>query len=70
MRWLNSITDYHGYEFEQAPGHGEGQENLACCNPWGRKESDMTEKLNNKTVLLNRSMNNMTYLKLSLPEKQ
>ena len=70
MRWLNSITDYHGHEFEQAPGHGEGQENLACCNPWGRKESDMTEKLNNKTVLLNRSMNNMTYLKLSLPEKQ
>ena len=50
MRWLNIITDYHGHEFEQAPGHGEGQENLACCNPWGRKESDMTEKLNNKSV--------------------
>ena len=30
-------------EFEQAPLDGEGQENLACCSPWDRKESDMTE---------------------------
>ena len=29
-----------GNEFEQAPGVGDGQ---ACCNPWGRKELDMTE---------------------------
>ena len=26
------------YEFEQAPGDGEGQGGLVCCNPWGRKE--------------------------------
>ena len=70
MRWLNSITDFHGHEFEQAAGDGEGQESLACCNPWGPKESDMTEQLNDKTVQLNSSMNNMTCLKLSLPEKQ
>ena len=38
--WLN------GYEFEQAPGVGDGQGGLACCSPWGRKESDMTEWLN------------------------
>ena len=31
-----------GYEFEQAPGAGDGQGRLACCS-WGRKESDMTE---------------------------
>ena len=30
-------------EFEQALGDGEGQGSLACCSPWGRKESDMTE---------------------------
>ena len=30
-------------EFEQAPGDGEGLGNLACCSPWGRKESDTTE---------------------------
>ena len=29
-----------GHEFEQAPEDGEGQENSACCRPWGRKESD------------------------------
>ena len=39
--WLN------GQEFEQALGDGEGQGSLACCSPWGRKESDMTKQLNN-----------------------
>ena len=28
------------------PGVGDGQGGLACCNSWGRKESDMTERLN------------------------
>ena len=37
-----------GSEFEQAPGDGEGQESLTCCSPWGHKESDTTEQLNNK----------------------
>ena len=35
-----------GQEFEQAPGIGDGQESLACCSPWSRKESDTTERLN------------------------
>ena len=34
------------HEFEQAPGVGDGQGSLACCSPWGRRESDMTERLN------------------------
>ena len=34
------------HEFEQAPGAGDGQGNLACCSPRGRKESDTTERLN------------------------
>ena len=34
------------HEFEQAPGAGDGQGSLACCSPWGGKESDMTERLN------------------------
>ena len=40
---------YHrldGHEFEQALGVGDGQGNLACCSPWGPKESDMMEQLN------------------------
>ena len=36
----------NGYEFEQAPGVGDGQGGLACCSPWGHKESDTTEWLN------------------------
>ena len=35
----------NGHEFEQAPGVGNGQGSLACCSPWGRKESDTTERL-------------------------
>ena len=35
-----------GREFEWTPGVGDGQGGLACCNSWGRKEPDMTERLN------------------------
>ena len=38
----------NGHGFEQAPGDGEGQGSLACCSPWGHKESDTTERLNDK----------------------
>ena len=41
MRWLDGITDS-----EWTPGVGDGQGGLACCNSWGRKESDTTERLN------------------------
>ena len=40
--WMASPT-----EFEQTPGDREGQGSLACCSPWGCKQSDMTEWLNN-----------------------
>ena len=32
----------NGHEFEQAPGFGDGQGSLACCNPWGNRGSDKT----------------------------
>ena len=35
-----------GHEFGWTPGAGDGQGGLACCNSWGRKESDTTERLN------------------------
>ena len=35
------------HEFEQTPEDSEGEGSLACCSPWGRKESDATEQLNN-----------------------
>ena len=34
------------HEFEQVLGVGDGQGSLACCSPWGHKESDTTEQLN------------------------
>ena len=46
MRWLDDITDLMDINFEQDPGVGDGQGSLACCNPWGHKESDTTERLN------------------------
>ena len=38
--WLNE------HKFEQTLGVGDGQGSLACCSPWGRKESNATEQLN------------------------
>ena len=35
----------NGHEFEYAPAVGDGEGSLACCSPWGREESDMTERL-------------------------
>ena len=36
----------NGHESEYALGVGDGQGGLTCCSPWGRKESDTTERLN------------------------
>ena len=42
----NEMVGWHhqlnGYEFEQIPGANEWQESLACCSPWGHKESGTT----------------------------
>ena len=40
--WQHQLN---GHEFEQALGVDDGQGSLACCSPWGRKESDVTERL-------------------------
>ena len=47
MRWLDGITDSVDM-FGQTAGGSEGQERLVCCNPWGLKESDTTQLLNNR----------------------
>ena len=39
----------NGHEFEQTLVDSEGQGSLACGSPWGHKESDMTEQLNNNS---------------------
>ena len=47
MRCLYSIADSVNMNLGQTLGDGEGQGGLACCNPWGHKELDTTERLNN-----------------------
>ena len=44
MRWLDGITD--STNMSLMLGVGDGQGGLACCSPWGHKESDVTERLN------------------------
>ena len=45
MRCLDDITDSMDVSLE-APGVGDGQGSLVCCSPWGHRESDTTERLN------------------------
>ena len=45
MRWLDGITDSMDMSLSELRD-GDGQGGLACCDSWGRKESDMTERLN------------------------
>ena len=49
MRWLDGITDSMDVSLgelrELVMGVGDGQGGLACCDSWGREESDMTERL-------------------------
>ena len=42
-RWHHQLN---GHESEWTPGDGDGQGGLACCDSWGCKESDTTERLN------------------------
>ena len=47
----------YGHEFEHAPGVDDGQGGLACCSPWGCKESDTTERLNwTELVIVNHKL--------------
>ena len=42
---------FNGHESEQTPGDSERQGSLACCSPWGRRESDTKEQWNNNDVI-------------------
>ena len=46
IRWLDGITDAMDVSLSETPGVGDGQGGLACCDSWGLKELDTTERLN------------------------
>ena len=63
MRCLSNIT-LNGYEFEQTLGDSEEQRRLACCSPWRCKESDLTQLLNNNSIVQVISSKTCQYLLL------
>ena len=50
MRWLDGIIDSVDMSLSKLQETVEGQGSLACCSPWGCKELDMTERLNNNKI--------------------
>ena len=65
---MDGITDsINGHEFEQALEDVEGQGGLACCSPWGHKEWDTTERLNNNGITQElEPMQNQEFVQTSL----
>ena len=63
IRWLDGITNSMDMSLSKLWKDGERQGSLACCSPWGHKESDTTERLNNNSKFL------MFSLHLCLPLK-
>ena len=46
MRWLDSIIDSMDINLSELQGTVKNRGDLACWSPWGRRESDMTWRLN------------------------
>ena len=61
MRWLGQHHRLSGHGLEQTLGDSEGQGSLEHCSPWGCKESDTTERMNNN--------NNRRLLKIKCKNK-
>jgi len=58
--WNNQLD---GREFKQALEDGEGQGSLVWCSPWGHKESDTTDWLNNDKLIMQALRLNTTWCK-------
>ena len=61
--WYHQLN---GHGFGWTPGVADGQGGLACCSSWGRKESDMTERLNWTDLLTNAILVRILCVRLSV----
>ena len=64
--WHHHLNEH---DFEQTPGDSEGQGSLAYCSPWGHKEWDTTQQLNNKDKK-NRASQGAQWLRIHLPSRR
>ena len=60
---MDGITDSMDMSLNKLENH-DGQGSLVCCSPWGHKESDTTERLNNKSYLENLRVFDQMHTKL------
>ena len=51
VAWHHRLNEH---QFEQTLEDGEGQGSLVCSSPWGCKEADTTEGLNNNASIMNK----------------
>jgi len=65
--WMASLTQWT-FESGWTPGVGDGQGGLACCNSWGHKESDTTERLNWTECMKVKSESEVAQLCLTLSD--
>ena len=66
------VRQYHrlnGHEFKQTLGDTEGQGSLVCCSPWGHKELDTIQQLNDDRDGKEDLRNNGQMLQAAVPDK-
>ena len=68
-RWLDGITDSMYMSSSKLPGIGDGQGILACCSPWGPKESDTTERMSWTELNSFQALSYIIFGQLRNPEK-